>query len=81
MPVAAGVYISNFANSNKGFLPSAAIGSSTTYVPDGLWTTTGSMAVAFGGDAADGALAGAFCLAATSAASAVGVAFGGGVCY
>ena len=81
LPAASGGYISNFANSSKGFLPSAVTGSSTTYVTDGLWTTTGSMALLFGGSANNGALAGAFCLAANSAASNVYVNIGGGVCY
>ena len=81
LPVASGVYISNFANSSKGFLPSAVTGSSTTYVTDGLWTATGSRAMQFGGAASNGALDGAFCLAAYNAASTVDVHFGGGVCY
>lgn len=81
LPVAAGAYISNFANSGKGFLPSAVTGSSTTYVTDGLWTNTGSMAMGFGGAANSGALAGAFFLSADAAASYVAVNIGGGVCY
>lgn len=81
LPAASGVYISNFANSGKGFLPSAAVGSSTTYVTDGFWSATGSRAIGFGGCASDGALGGAFCLGASSATSTVNVALGGGVCY
>ena len=81
LPVASGAYISNFANSGKGFLPSAVTGSSTTYVTDGLWTATGSMAMLFGGNASAGAWDGAFCLSAATAASAVTVSIGGGVCY
>ena len=81
LPAATGAYISNFANSDKGFLPSAAAGSSTTYITDGFWSATGSRAMIFGGGASKGALAGAFCLAASSAASVVDVSIGGGVCY
>lgn len=81
LPAASGVYISNFANSGKGFLPSAVVGSSTTYVTDGFWSATGSMALIFGNSALYGALGGAFCLAANSAASSVTVSIGGGVCY
>lgn len=81
LPAASGGYTSNFANSAKGFLPSAVAGSSTTYITDGLWTATGSTAMRFGGDAAYGALDGAFCWSATDAASYVHVAISGGVCY
>ena len=81
LPAASGVYISNFANSGKGFLPSAVVGSSTTYVTDGLWTVTGSMSLLFGGSAHNGAVAGAFCLSAGDAASYVSVKLGGSVCY
>lgn len=81
MPVASGGYISNFANTSKGFIPSAVTGSSSTYVTDGLWTETGSRAVLFGGDANGGLLDGAFYVNAYYAASYVSVAIGGGVSF
>ena len=81
LPAVSGSYISNFADSSKGFLPSATVGSSTTYVTDGLWSATGNTAMRFGGSAYDGAGDGAFCLSAHTAASYVNVRIGGGVCY
>ena len=81
MPDASGVYISNFANTSKGFIPSAVTGSSSTYVTDGLWTNTGSLAVLFGGNASSGLLDGAFCVDAYDAASRVYVSIGGGVSF
>ena len=81
MPVASGGYISNFGNSSKGFIASAVAGSSSTYVTDGLWTTTGSRAVLFGGNVNSGLLAGAFYVTANDAASSVSVSIGGGVSY
>ena len=81
MPDASGVYISNFANTSKGFIPSAVTGSSSTYVTDGLWTNTGSLAVLFGGTATDGLLDGAFCVHASNAASSVSFSVGGGVSF
>ena len=62
-------FISNMSSSNKGFIPSEAVGSNSTKVPDYFTQNTGNTIVLFGGSADYGLLAGGFFLDAGSAAS------------
>lgn len=80
MAVSSGSYGRTLGNSSKGFfVTDVSGGASTVGTTDGLWTSTGSMAMRFGGYALNGELDGAFCLSASFAASYVTVGVGGGV--
>ena len=80
-------YISGLQGSNKGFIPSAVAGSSSTKVPDYFYGTTGTSnyIVFYGGSAAvsagGGLECGGFFLSSTNTVSASGVSIGSGVAY
>ena len=59
------------AGCDYAFLGTAVAGSSSTYLTDGLYTTTGDMAAFFGGHWNSGAIAGAFSWALLNPASSV----------
>lgn len=68
-----GGYIKNFhkieGDSDFTFIPSTVGGSSSTYLSDGAWTTTGNRIAAFGGDTEANLFCGVFCLHLYYAAS------------
>jgi len=74
-------YQTTLEQTKAGFLPSAVGGAANTYITDYYYQSTGWRVVSFGGGAADGSRAGAFCVAATAASSGVYVYFGGRLCY
>ena len=74
----------NLQQQSRGFLPISvgAPGSATAKITDYLWTSGGGWrVVALGGDAYAGAYAGAFCLTAASASSALDRNFGGRLAF
>ena len=72
-----GSYITNFLNLNNVLLPSAASGgSATSYVGDGLWTSSGWRVSIVGGGTGGGSLGGPFCFAFTHASSAAAASVG-----
>lgn len=74
-------YVSNLVPSKKGFVASAVAGSSSTYIPDYFYQSTGSMIVVFGGYAGIGLSAGGFYLSASYGASSANGKIGSGVSY
>lgn len=63
-------YQTDFMDENNVLLPSAASGgSATTYIADGLWTSTGWRVSAVSGSALNGSLDGPFCLNLYNASS------------
>jgi len=70
-----GGYISAASLTANGIFPTVASGSSSTYFSDGLWWAAGGYAIV-GGDYADGALAGSFCLFLSDAVSTAGANIG-----
>lgn len=72
-------YVANIAfgtNLDYGFLASTGGGSSSTYLTDYYWQTTGNVAAFFGGSWNDAATAGAFAWLLSSPASGVYRGFG-----
>ena len=67
-------------DSDRGFLP-ASVGASTAYIGDYYYQNTGWRVVGLGGDAADGASAGAFYVGASGAASHDDVSIGARLAY
>ena len=64
------------------FLPSVVTGaSSTTYLGDAFWSSTGWRVAAVGGRSADGARVGAFCLDLADDSGRSSPAFGSRLCY
>ena len=56
-----GGYINGWDYSEYGLVPYSASGSSTTYLCDGLWWSSGTMVALRGGTSIDGVRVGAFC--------------------
>ena len=72
-----GSYQTDFLNISNVLLPSTASGgSATTFIADGLWTSTG-WRVAFVGGADDGSLGGPFCLNLSVTSSLAYASLGG----
>jgi hypothetical protein len=70
VPAGTSVYQTDFMNENNVLLPSTASGgSATTFIADGLWTSTGWRVCIVGGGAIDGSIVGPFCLELRSASS------------
>ena len=69
------------SSSNKGFIPSEAVGSNSTKVPDYFVQSTGDTIVFFGGTTGFGLNAGGFCLDANAGAPAADGSIGSGVSY
>ena len=78
---ASNTFIKKLADSNQGFFPSVAGGSSSTFLTDAFWSATGNIVLLFGTSAGNGGSAGGFCLPATTASAASAVNLGGGVSY
>ncbi|MBW2342495.1 MAG: hypothetical protein JRF53_00520 [Deltaproteobacteria bacterium] len=74
-------YQTTLEQTKGGFLPSAVGGSSSTYITDYYYQSTGWRVVSFGGSAAYGSYAGAFCVVAHAASSDDVVHFGGRLCF
>lgn len=74
-------YQTTLADTDRGFLPSSVGGSSSTYISDHYYQNSGWRVVRLGGDADDGAYAGAFCMIAYYAASRDDVNIGGRLAY
>ena len=68
-------------NTLNGFLPSAIGASSATYITDYYYQSTGWRVALLGGDADNGASAGAFCLDAEDGSTDAGRGFGARLCY
>ncbi len=78
VPVASANYVKKISSN---FLPTAIGGSSSTYITDGFWSTSGNRVAFFGGDAYYGLLDGAFCLALNSLSSYLHVSVGSGLSF
>ena len=65
-------WVSNIQAIDNAFLPSAATGSSTTYICDYYYTASGNRVALFGGAASAGAFAGGFCWLLNGASSGHG---------
>jgi hypothetical protein len=71
-------YQTDFLSINNVLLPSTASGgSATTFIADGLWTSTGWRVAIVGGNAIDGSLGGPFCLNLDVASSDAYTSVGG----
>lgn len=81
LPQGTNDYQSTLEQTKGGFLPSALGGSSSTYITDYYYQSTGWRVVAFGGSASSGSYAGAFCVAADYASSSDYVHIGGRLCF
>ena len=74
-------YQTTLEQTKGGFLPSAVGGSSSTYITDYYYQSTGWRVVKFGGSASLGSYAGAFYVYANYASSVGGAHLGGRLCY
>jgi len=74
-------YQTTLEQTKGGFLPSAVGGSSSTYITDPYYQSTGWRVFRLGGDAADGSNAGAFYVGASSASAHDDVSIGGRLAY
>ena len=73
-----GSYQTDFLSINNVLLPSTASGgSATTFIGDGLWTSTGWRVASVGGSASNGSLVGPFCLYLNAASSDADASIGG----
>lgn len=70
MPASGGSYIKDIQAYASGFIPSVVGGSSTSFVPDGLWTSIGANTILLLGGVADGAALGGVGAANANDASA-----------
>jgi hypothetical protein len=77
-----GSYQTALLDLNGVCLPSTASGgSATTFIGDGLWTSTGWLVASVGGGTGNGSLVGAFCLVAFLASSHADSGIGGRLAY
>ena len=69
VPTTTGQYVTNLQDLNGIYLPSSVGGSSTTYITDIFYIGSGNRVVLVGGDASNGANAGAFVVYANSSSA------------
>jgi hypothetical protein len=74
-------YISNFVQTDKGFLPNEVAGNDTTFVGDYYTQNTGARVLLVGGNATNSGSAGPWYLLASNAASSVPVHLAAGLSY